>query len=288
MQNEIRASLVYICRRVLHPLIRILIRFGISAGELKAIVDSVYAHAGSEYLVSQGERVTYSRLAVITGINRSFLPSILESPRDEFHPRSSTQLHRAARVLSGWYEDLEFQNRSGEPAVLPIRGSHSFEELTRRYSGGVYPQTLLSELLRLGAVRLVGRDRVRPTRRSLSIRTEDSESLLFLGDTAGQLLLTLEHNLTAPAHEQRPVRSLAVRAATQSLPLFRSQVGRRADGMLDAVEAFLQAHPVASEARADGKPTDGLVLGATVFATCSSGADDFQPDGVATPKKGKR
>ena len=71
MSADVRSSLVFMCRRVLHPLVRILVRFGISAGELKAIVDNVYAQAASEYLASQGERVTYSKLAVITGINRT-------------------------------------------------------------------------------------------------------------------------------------------------------------------------------------------------------------------------
>ena len=113
------------CRQVLHPLIRILVRFGVSAGEFKAIVDSVYAHAGSEYLARQGERVTYSRLAVITGINRAFLPAILATPQDEFRPRSNTQLHRAARVLDGWYEDKLFQTGAGDPAILSIDGERN-------------------------------------------------------------------------------------------------------------------------------------------------------------------
>ena len=84
------------CRRVLHPLVRILVRFGVSAGEFKAIVDSVYAHAGSEYLAEQGERVTYSKLAVITDINRAFLPAILANPQDEFRPRANPVAPRRA------------------------------------------------------------------------------------------------------------------------------------------------------------------------------------------------
>src|SRR5580692_8253051 len=145
------------CRRVLHPLVRILVRFGVSAGEFKAIVDSVYAHAGSEYLAEQGEKATYSKLAVITGINRAFLPAIL----------ANTQLHRAARVLNGWYDDKLFQTSLGDPAVLPVDGErHSFRQLVELYSGGVYHQTMLSELERVGAVRLISGDRVRALRRA--------------------------------------------------------------------------------------------------------------------------
>jgi hypothetical protein len=201
--SDIRPALGVMCRRVLHPLVRILVRFGVSAGEFKAIVDSVYAHAGSEYLAEQGERATYSKLAVITGINRAFLPAILANPQDEFHPRSNTQLHRAARVLNGWYDDKLFQTSLGDPAVLPVDGERrSFRQLVELYSGGVYHQTMLSELERVGAIRLVSGGRVRAMRRSPVSGGANLESMLTTAETAGDMLNTLEHNLRSPAGEQ--------------------------------------------------------------------------------------
>jgi hypothetical protein len=264
MQSEARAALVYMCRQVLHPLIRLLIRFGVSAGELKAIVDSVYAHAGSEYLTKHGERVTYSRLAVITGINRSFLPAILAVPHDQFQPRSNTQLHRAARVLDGWHEDHAFQTRSGDPATLRIRGEgRTFQQLTHRYSGGVYYRTLLSELLRVGAVKKLG-DRVSVLRRSPSEGGASADALYTAGETARDLMTTLEHNLTASAVEQLPVRTLALRVDARILPLFRVQLSKRADGLLEVFDDFLQAHQKANRDRE--KEVSPITLGATVFA----------------------
>ncbi len=270
MQSDFRAALAYMCRRILYPLVRTLVRFGVSAGELKSIVDSVYAHAGSEYLTRQGERVTYSRLAVITGINRSVLPVILAAPREgDFRPRSSTQLHRAARVLTGWHDDRDFQTRTGNPAVLPIQGPRrSFEQLARRYSGGVYYWTILAELERVGAIERVGDESVRAARRSLSAGGASPESLYSAGELAGDLMNTLEHNLSARTHEQLPVRSLVLGADARSLPLFRAQVGRRADALLEQVDSFLQSHRPEGgpESRTGAQP--GLALGAAVFAVC--------------------
>jgi Family of unknown function (DUF6502) len=271
MQSQFRAALVHLCNRVLYPLVRILVRFGVSAGELKSIVDSVYAHAGSDYLTRQGERVTYSRLAVITGINRSVLPAIMAAPREgDFQPRSSTQLHRAARVLSGWYDDREFQNRAGEPAVLPLRGGRrSFQQLARRYSGGVYYWTILSELERLGAVARVASGGVRAMRRSLSAGGANAESIYSAGEYAGDLMATLEHNLAARTHEQLPVRTLVLPVAARSLPLFRAQVGRRADAVLEQIESFLQSHrPRHGREPQAAASSRTLELGATVFAIC--------------------
>jgi hypothetical protein len=271
MQPEFRAALAYMCTRVLHPLVRILVRFGVSAGELKSIIDSVYARAGSEYLARQGERVTYSRLAVITGINRSVLPGILSAPREaDFRPRSNTQLHRAARVLAGWHDDRNFQTRAGDPAVLPIHGAHgSFEKLTRRYSGGAYYGTVLTELEKVGAVRRVQTDRVRATRRSLSAGGANAESLYSAGEFAGDLMSTLEHNLSARTHEQLPVRSLVLPADARSLPLFRAQVGRRADALLEQIDSFLQSHrPQGARRSQPHAQRESLTLGAAVFAVC--------------------
>ncbi len=271
MQSEFRASLAYMCRRILHPLVRTLIRFGVSAGELKSIVDSVYAHAGAEYLTRQGERVTYSRLAVITGINRSVLPVILAAPREgDFRPRSSTQLHRAARVLTGWHDDRDFQTSTGNPAVLPVQGGRrSFEQLTGRYSGGVYYQTILAELERVGAVKRVGTENVRATRRSISAGGANPDSIYSAGEFAGDLMNTLEHNLAARSHEELPVRSLVLPADARSLPLFRAQVGRRSDALLEQIDSFLQSHRAARSAdpQWQGQPAS-LGLGAAVFAVC--------------------
>ena len=267
------------CRRVLHPLVRILVRFGVSAGEFKAIVDSVYAHAGSEYLVEQGERMTYSKLAVITGINRAFLPAILANPQDEFRPRSNTQLHRAARVLNGWFDDRLFQTSLGDPAVLSIDGDrHSFRQLVELYSGGVYYQTMLSELERVGAIRLLSRDRVRAVRRAPVTGGADLESVLATGETAGDLLNTLEHNLTSPADEQLPVRALIGIADPQALPLFRAQLGKRADGLLEVLDLFIRSHPPIAGPSGEANP--GIELGAAVIAIRRKTADP-------TPKRSK-
>jgi Family of unknown function (DUF6502) len=245
--------------------VRILLRFGISAGEFKAIVDSVYAHAGSAYLVEQGERATYSKLAVITGINRAFLPAILANPQNEFRPRSNTQLHRAARVLSGWYEDKMFQTSLGDPAVLTVEGErHSFRQLVELYSGGVYHQTILSELERVGAIRRVRGDRVRALRRTPVIGGANLESVLTTGEVAGDLLNTLEHNLTLPTEEQLPVRAVIGAVDLRALPLFRTQLGKRADALLEVLDLFMRSHR--PDANPGGEDKTGVEVGAAVIA----------------------
>jgi hypothetical protein len=174
-------------------------------------------------------------------------------------------------VLNGWYDDPKFQTRTGEPAVLRMKGDpRSFEHLVHRYSGGVYYRTLLSELLRTGAVKKIGQDRVRALRRAPTKGGVHSDFVHFSGETVGDLLNTLDHNLTAPPHERLPVRAMVLDVDERSLPLFRAQLGKRADGLIEMTDAFLQAHRVSrsgTNRKSDQKPKE-IMLGAAIFAIC--------------------
>lgn len=161
------------------------------------------------------------------------------------------------------------------PAVLPIKGERrSFEKLVQRYSGGMYFGTVLSELERMGALKRVGDDRVRPVRASLAFGGADVKSVYSAGELAGDMMRTLAHNLASPENEQLPVRAFVLEVNARCLPLYRAQLGRRAEALLEQVESFLQTHgaqepnrgtPVGAEA---GEGPASLPLGAAVFAIC--------------------
>jgi hypothetical protein len=263
--SDIRPALGVLCRGVLYPLIRILLRFGVSAGEFKAMVDSVYAHAGAEYLAEQREKVTHSKLAVITGINRAFLPAILACSQNEFYPRSNTQLHRASRVLNGWYDDKLFQTSHGDPAVLPLDGEHrSFRQLVDLYSGGIYHRTMLSELVRVGAIRVTSGGRVQAIRRDVVSSSASLESILATASIASDTLSTLEYNLKAPAEKKLPIQTTTGRIDPSSVPKFKERIETRADALLDAVGRFMRAHAPVSASAESG--STGVEVGAMVIA----------------------
>jgi hypothetical protein len=62
-------------------------------------------------IATKGELVTSSRIAIITGLPRNVVSSIVESLDEESTRRMGSLIHRAQRVLTGWYEDREFQTR---------------------------------------------------------------------------------------------------------------------------------------------------------------------------------
>ena len=90
------------------------------------------------------------------------------------------------------------------------------------------------------------------------------ESVLTTAETAGDLLNTLEHNLICPAGELLPVRALIGTVDRGALPLFRTQLGQRADGLLEVMDQFMRSHAPEPGRADDANP--GVELGAAVIA----------------------
>jgi hypothetical protein len=171
---SIRNSVIASCRRILAPLTRILLRFGISAGELNAIIEQEYVKSAVRLIAAKDELVTSSRISIITGLPRNLVASIVESLDEESSRRMGSLIQRAQRVLTGWYEDNDFKTAEGDPAVLPVNGTgRTFESLVDRYvGGGVRASGVLKELLATGAVRMTREDMVRALRRSAAERIQ--------------------------------------------------------------------------------------------------------------------
>ncbi len=267
---SIKNSVIASCRRILAPLTRILIRFGISAGELNALIEQEYVKSAVRQLAVQGELVTSSRIAIITGLPRNLVASIVESLDEESTRRVGSLIQRAQRVLTGWYEDREFQTREGDPLILAVSGSgKTFETLTERYvGGGVRASGVLKELVATGAVKMTREGSVRAMRRSAAAGGADPETVQQLGEYTSALLVAFEHNLNSGPEEQVAIRGVTRQADSSIVPLFRSQMAKRADVLVESAETFLDSR-AAHEGKGDGAASD-VMVGSFAFTSVQS------------------
>ena len=233
-----KASVIAACRRILAPLTRILIRFGVSAGELSALVEQEYVRSAALQLAQRGELVTASRLAVITGLPRNIVPSIVASLGEESPRRVGSLAQRAQRVVDGWFTDRHFLDAHGNPAPLAVSGpGRSFERLVDRHAGGgVRASTVLKELAASRAVRLTGKGELRVVRRSAAAGGADPATLQQLGEVTAALLATFERNLTSGPAEQLPIHGVTREARQADVPAFRTQAGTHASGFIERTE----------------------------------------------------
>ena len=268
---SIKNSLVASCRRILGPLTRILIRFGIGAGELNALIEQEYVKSAIRQLALTGELVTSSRIAIITGLPRNIVASIVESLDEESTRRVGSLIQRAQRVLTGWYEDREFQTREGDPLVLEVAGSgKTFEMLVERYvGGGVRASGVLKELAATGAVKITRDGAVRAMRRSAAAGGADPETVKQLGDYTHALLVAFEHNLTSGPQEQVAIRGVTRQADASIVPLFRGQMAKRAEVLVEGAEAFLESR-VPKHADPEEAAESDVLVGSFAFTSVQS------------------
>lgn len=197
MASRSRTEALAACRRILPPLIRLLIALGISAPEFTSTCKRIYVHTAADRLAERAKRVNRSRIAIVTGLTRAEVTKLLKS-RGELDA-ARHHLHRAERVLYGWRTDPEFASRNGHPRVLPLKGRQgSFEALVKRYSGDIPQRAMLDELRAMVAVRKQQNATIR-----MNVRRDRSpfnaRDIATLGNQTRALLDTLCHNLENPS-----------------------------------------------------------------------------------------
>ena len=179
--------------KVLSPLVRLLLRHGVSHAEFANWAKQAYITEASEHFGIEGKPPTVSRMAIMTGINRKEVKRIRELPSEV--DTGVGKHHRAVRVVTGWLQDQEFQNSRGKPLILRYgEPKDSFNQLVKRYGGDVPARAMLDELERVGTVEhLHGKVSLR--HKGYVPHQSESALLDIFATSASDLLTTLEHNL---------------------------------------------------------------------------------------------
>src|SRR5262245_50900850 len=151
MTDPVRLGLLAAYRKILQPLVRILIRSGISFGETAEVLKTVFVEVAGRDFDLPERKTSLSRIAIITGLTRKEVAKqqdILTSGALDV----DSNLNRMTRVLEGWHSDPAFTGPYGMPMELPFESptSASFATLVRKHSGDMAPRAMLDELMRVG------------------------------------------------------------------------------------------------------------------------------------------
>lgn len=253
--------------RLLRPLVRILLRQGLSAEAFEEIARRLYVDVAEKDFALDGKKQTTSRIGVLTGLNRKEVARLLKQPVTEPEARPTAQ-NRVERVLSAWVRDDHFHDEKGDPKPLDFLGPHSFSELVRRHSGDMPARAVADELIRIGVLR-EGADRKLTLLSRAYVPNPDSEELIrILGTHAEDWFNTFDHNMThgreAARYQRQVVYSdVPVRHAED----FRSLSARWAQQTLEELDRWLAERKAT---RIEGEPTMRLGLGIYEIETWSS------------------
>ena len=141
-------------RRMLRPLARLLLHFGITYPTFAELTKRVYVEAAERDFALSDRSQTVSRLSLLTGIHRQDINRLREAieAREPDAPDSNTAL--SPRLIRRWTSHPDFLSR-GKPAVLyrtRAQGQPSFEDLVESASKDIRPRAVLDEWLRIGVV----------------------------------------------------------------------------------------------------------------------------------------
>jgi hypothetical protein len=193
MSDSVKKPLLMACRHLLHPLVRILLRHGVSFGEFSDAVRGAYIDIAGAELIPPGRPHTDARLGILTGISKEEVHRVrtLDEQDD-----SEVGLNRIGRVLQGWSQDPEYLGPYGLPLEIPLEGEGiSFEQLVRTYASDVTPRALLDELLRVKTVLETDDGYVRLLNRTYLPSPLDPVGLERLGNVVNYFIDTVDFNL---------------------------------------------------------------------------------------------
>lgn len=247
--------------RLFRPLVRILLRNGVSYRTFSDLAKWVYVDVATKEFGIKGRMQSTSRVSVITGLSRKEVKRLRQLPRPDDRA-SSERYNRAARVIAAWRRESNFLDAEGKPASLPMVGSGAtFSELAKRFSGDVPARAILDELIRVGAVEQLEDGRVCLLTRAYIPEDSDTDKLHILGTDVGHLISTIGHNLKPdPIGPLCQLKVAYDNLPDEVLPEFRKLSAKRAQALLESLDRWLakRDRDVTPRVKGSGRNQAGL------------------------------
>ena len=195
---DVKRDLLAAFRSLMTPLIRILLRSGITFREFAGVLKDVYVTVCAREMTLPGRRMSISRVAIATGLTRREVAKIVRSEgKTKWGVWSNADL--AASVLEAWHSDPAFLAPYGYPRDLKIDGTDevpTFEDLVRRFSSDVPHEILVGELIRVGAARVLeGGHYLRVQKRTYIPTDMTAEMVQIFSQAVRRYIETVDYNL---------------------------------------------------------------------------------------------
>ena len=264
MSDNVKKSLLAACRHLLHPLIRILMRHGVSFGEFTDAVRAAFIDIARTELLAPGRPDTDARLALLTGLTKREVTRIRTSNLGE---DEGVGLSRIARVLQGWSQDPEFLGPYGLPLEIPFEGDRiSFAMLVARYAGDVEASLLLEELTRAGAALETADHYVRLLNRTYLPSPLDPSGLERIGNVVGYFIDTVDFNLQKRRQGEGRFERYAITmegVTASDFAAFDSLIREKGQELLEILDDWLGQHEIKGGHKLP--PSESIRTGVGIF-----------------------
>ena len=225
--------------QILRPLVRILLRNGISCGSFEEMVRKAYVDEAFAQAQRNNSKATISSVSAETGLSRKEVKRLTEADLSD-SKNTEQKYNRAIRVISGWLNDPKFAYKEGNPRALSLDSSDaSFANLVKQYSGDIPTKAMLNLLESSDCVEIKD-GQVHLVRNAYVPGSDPEEITRILGKDTSQLINTIDHNLTADEASKWFQRKVSnTRVATDAVPEFKEFSRKRSQTLLEELDAWL-------------------------------------------------
>jgi hypothetical protein len=275
MANGLKQAAFASSRLLLRPVVRLLLRCGVTWKELAELCKLVYVEVAAADFGKRGRPTNASRIAILTGLSRREVKKAKEmlTEHGEAGYASVERINHASRVLSGWFQDAEFCSaKTGKPKLLPLDGAGGFTSLAKRYAPDIPVTAMLKELQAVGAIRVTPEGKVRALARYFMPTSLDPDAVVRAGSVLRDVADNVAYNQLRAGHERSRFegRATNVRVRRIARKAFTEFVEKRGMAFLEEVDAWLSEH----EAKSSKEKTDRVGVGVYLIMDDEEVADD--------------
>ena len=243
MESELKHGLLAAYRRLLKPLVRILLRNGVPYGEFAEVAKDVYIDVVASDFKVPKRKMSQARIAILTGLTRKEVARSLNDKAEGKQELRSNH-NRVTRVLTGWHTDANYTGPYGLPLELRFEGEdgHFFSDLVQKYSGDMAARAMLDELLRIDAVKETETGWYKVLTRTYMPVVDEMDSLDRLASVIRNFINTIDRNINEPNPEKRLFERHVFAdngIKEKDLPKFRAFVKTRAQLLIAETDNWL-------------------------------------------------
>ncbi len=195
---DISPVLVRAFKRVLHPLVRLMLSSGITFPYIAELLKGVFVEVADKEFRLGENASTDSRISLLTGVHRKDVKRLRNQSGDVDMPMPEV-ISVGAQLVATWLEQPPFVDANGRPRALPrlssADGEVSFERLVSSRSKDIRARVVLDEWLRLGIVSLDDKDRVVLSTEAFIPKEGLDEKLYFFAHNLHDHAAAATHNL---------------------------------------------------------------------------------------------
>ncbi len=233
--------------KILRPLVRVLLRNGVSCGSFEELVRKAYVDEAFSIGNKNQQKTTISSISAQTGLSRKEVKRLSEL-QDDQAVEVEQKYNRAVQVISGWVNDKNFVDALGNEKILTARRyADSFSALVKQYSGDIPTKAMLDLLLAADCVQ-VEDDKVQLIKHAYVPGKDSAEIIRILGTDTNELLNTIDYNLTVENGDKRFQRKVSSKVLdSKAVEEFKTLSNKHSQALLEELDTWLSQHEVSPD-----------------------------------------